>query len=189
MTARTFTLQALAGAVLALALSATAHAVPVVLSDIEAQTVDGQDFTFSFSPVPLSDGNDGTLTIHARGDYDPGTATEFLNWDIDSLGIGGAAGPTIGGTTILLNNGINDVEWEQTFTISGADLLTITGDSAANVLIDLNLTPGGNGVNLIGSNAFVEVTLTYNTAVPEPATLGVLAAGLGLVGWSRRRRV
>ena len=81
-----------------------------MLNDSAPQTVGGQNFVFSFGGQPPSDGTGGTLTIHARGDYDPGTATEFLTWDIDSLGIGSAAGPAIGGTTIIQNLGINEVD-------------------------------------------------------------------------------
>ncbi len=178
-----------AAGMLCLLCAGAVQATPVLFTDSAPQTTAGQDFTFSFNPAPLADGNTGVLTIQARGDYGLNTSTEFLSWDIDSLGIGGTAGPVIGGTTILLNNGINDVEWRQSFIISAADLLAITADSMIDVLIDLNLTPTGNGVNLTTSTGFVSVSLSYNTlagAIPEPGTLALFAGGMGLVGWRNR---
>ena len=152
------------------ALGATAlSGTIVVLNDLQPQTVAGEDFNFLFSPVPVSDGTDGVLTLHARGDYDPNTSTEFVTWDIDSLGIGANAGPTIGGVMIIQNNGINDVEWSQDVTIAAADMLTITGDALVDILVDLNGDQSaGVGVGF-QPDEFFEVTLTYKSS-PTPAT-------------------
>ncbi len=133
----------------------------VVLNELQQQTLAGENFNFVFSPVPISDGTDAVLTLHARGDYNPGTSTEFVTWDIDSLGIGAPAGPTIGGVTIIQFNNINDVEWTQDITIAAADMLSITGDAIVDIFVDLN----GNQAMGVGvgfqPNEFFEVTLTY----------------------------
>lgn len=180
-------------AALVLATGSEAKSSVIVLNETKAQTVGGEDFNFIFTPIAAADGTGGTLTIHARGDYDPSTSTEFLTWDIDSLGIGGAAGPTIGGVTIIQNNGINDVEWSQSFAISGLNMLTITSDFLASILVDLN----GDDTSGVGHgfqpNEFVEVTVTYNSAaastVPEPASLTLVGLGaFGLFAGAIRRR-
>ncbi|MBL8220374.1 MAG: PEP-CTERM sorting domain-containing protein [Bryobacterales bacterium] len=159
----------------------------VTLNAQSPQTLAGENFAFNFAPAGASDGTAGTLTIRARGDYDSSTPTEFLTWDIDGLGIGGQAGPVLGGTTIAFQNG-NDTEWQQSFSISGLNMLSITANGAVNITLDLNGDQNA-GVGIFGPNPFVEVTLEYNSDsdVPEPSTLGLLTAGaVGL--WLNRRR-
>lgn len=177
---------------LALSVSGLANAGLITLSELQQQTEAGQLFSFDFggSATPLSDGTSGALTIHARGDYGLSTASEFLNWDINGLGIGGLAGPVLGGTTVLVNNGNNDVEWSQTFSIDGASMLAITS-AFQQVTVDLN-GDQNSGVGIgFQANEFVEVTFSYNTvtqAVPEPSTLAVLALGLIGLGAGRFRK-
>ena len=154
----------------------------VTLTDYAEQTVAGQNFTFTFSPVPLSDGADGTFRLHARGDYTwfPGSASgpdEFVTWDIDGL-VSGIDSPYLG-SPVITEFGANDVEWQDTFTISGTLLTGITSDSAVTISVDLE-----DAVNMgYGSSQFMEVELTY---VPEPGT--VLLLGLGGLAVLRKRR-
>lgn len=179
-------LLALAGGLLLVG-AIPSHAALVTLNAQSPQTLAGENFAFNFAPAGASDGTAGTLTIRARGDYDSFTGTEFLTWDIDGLGIGGQAGPVLGGTTIAFENG-NDTEWQQSFVISGLNMLNITSNGAVNITLDLN-GDQTTGVGLFGGNPFVEVTLEYNSdsAVPEPSTFGLLTAGaVGL--WLNRRR-
>ena len=172
----------------ALSVSSLANAGLITLNELQQQTEAGQLFNFGFggSAIPLSDGTSGSLTIHARGDYDTNTTTEFLVWDINGLGIGGSAGPVLGGTTILVNN-FNDVEWTQTFSIDGTSMLAITA-AFEQVSVALNGNQGaGVGVGF-QSDEFVEVSFSYNAvsqAVPEPSALAILA--LGLIGFGARR--
>lgn len=150
----------------------------VVLIDYAEQTVAGQNFTFTFSPVPLSNGAEGTFRIHARGDYThfPGSASgpsEFVTWDIDGL-ISGVDSPYLG-SPVITEFSANDVEWQDTFTISGDLLIDITSDSTVTITVDLE--------NAVGYGEFMEVELTY---IPEPMT--ILLLGLGGLAAMRKHR-
>lgn len=173
--------------VLLLQLGTTAEAAALVLSQVLPQTESGQDFVFDFSSLGLSDGSDGVLTIHARGDYQAGNPTEFLTWDIDSLGIGSVAGPLTGAATILQDNGVNDVEWTQSFTIDGTDLLAATSDGSLSILLDLNLDDLFLGVNHLADTEFAGVSLAY-APIPEPSGAVLCAVGWATIGWLVRRR-
>jgi hypothetical protein len=136
-------------------------AAPFSSTQSLSQTADGQDFDFMLSGLPLSNGSDGTLTIHARGDYQAANPTEFLTWDFDALGIGTIAGPLTGNATILVDNGVNDVEWTQSFTLSGSDLVSATSDGIVHILLDLNLDDSFLGVNHLAATEVAEITLAY----------------------------
>lgn len=172
-----------------IAFCGVAVSAPVSLTATQQQTVAGENFTFNLLPAALANGAVGTLTVRARGDYDPGTASEFLSWDIEGLLGLTQAGPTIGGVTIIQFVGINEVEWEQTFVIGGASLLSATADGTVSVFVDLN----GNQTTGVGvgfsANEFVRVTLAYDSTaqVPEPSSIALVAAGL-FAAWARRRR-
>ena len=134
---------------------------------IAQQTESGQDFDFVFPSVPPSDGTDGTLTIHARGDYQPDNPTEYLTWDLDFMGIGSFAGPVTGEAIVVRDNGINDVQWFQSFTIHGDDLLEATSDSTLHVFVDLYLDDQFLGVNHLADTEWVKVTIRYKRGVPD----------------------
>ncbi len=166
-------------------------AAALTLSAESEQTIDGEDFSFDFNGLVQSDGSDGGLTIRARGDYGVDNPTEFLGWSLDSGATWTLAGPVLGGTTIIVDNGINDVEWSQTFAISGADLVALTSGGGFSVLVDLNLDGESLGVNCCFSQEeFVAVSVSY-TPIPEPSRMLLSTGGIVSVAWMRfswRRR-
>lgn len=170
----------------------------ITLNELQDQTVAGQNFTFVFNPAGLSDGTDGTFTLHARGDYGDSNASarddENLDWSIEGIagagpvgsfnanGSGGVGGPF---DSVILHSTSRDYEFTRTYTISGADLLAITADNAVTISVDL-----GGSVGTLELPRFVEVTLEYNM-VPEPSSIALLGmGGLSLVGhgWRRKRK-
>jgi hypothetical protein len=174
-------------AALLLLLGVAAGAGAATLSQVLPQTESGQDFDFAFAGVRLSDGGDGVLTLHARGDYQAANPTEFLTWDLDSLAIGSMAGPPTGQATILLDNGVNDVEWTQSFVIPGSSLLLATADGTLHILLDLYLDDLFLGVNHLADTEFAGVSLDY-PAIPEPSSAILFAVGWAVVARRGIRR-
>lgn len=165
----------------------TANATPIVLTDRADQTVAGQNFTFEFAPLGVSNGTDGIFEIHARGDYSIGASLrESLSVDLDGVVQFNDLQAT--NANLIRTHSRNDIEWVQTFTVSGADLVAMTSDLNSSIFIDV-----ASGVNLNLNHSFVEVTLAYEsgaaaTPVSEPGMLSLLSLGLVGLGVSRKLR-
>ena len=165
-----------------LILTTTASAGYVEYSAMQNQTVTGEDFSFIFDPVLLSDGSPGYFTIEARGDYF-GKSTEYLGFDIEGIFFQDVV--TEGEVTYIYSDGNDDRWWTKTWTISGADMLLITSDADGEIEVNLNAGQGV-GVDAINDTAFVEVTLGYN-AVPIPGALILFGSGLCCLLGLRRK--
>lgn len=85
-------------------------------------------------------------------------------------------------------------QYGSVFAVSlfGADQVTLLG-SSSNIdgsLLHLNWTPAAvlGGQGSVGSEIYDTAAVSVS-AVPEPSTWLMLGAGLGLIGWARRRVV
>lgn len=151
-----------------------------VLSQQASITMTGQMFVFDFAGVGPSDGSDGSLLIEALGDYSPTPpSSEILDIDIDGVFMDFAFDPSRGGTvgTDLFQNMAS-----QSYVVSGADLLSITGDGMVSMTLQ-----NSSSVNFFTDQPedFVRATLTY-TAVPEPSSFALLGL-VGLIGLAFRK--
>ena len=178
----------------ALALTGTALAAPVSETQLQAQTVGGQDFMFSFTDLNASDGTGGLLILRAQGDY-TGGSDETLAWDAEGVlgsaavggfgsdGSGGIGGPFDFAT---LFQAAGNIEFQVTYALSALQLDTLLADGNVDIAVDL-----AAGVGLFQPPNFVEFTLQYNdvpSEVPLPAALPLFAAGLGFLGLRRKRK-
>ncbi|WFP49721.1 VPLPA-CTERM sorting domain-containing protein [Methylomonas sp. EFPC3] len=156
------------------------------------QTADGQRFEFIIDNAPLAALTEGSLWIHARGDYSENSDLENIAFSIDGVAFPDNASPYFGG--IVSNSHHQDVvEWSQEFVLDGADLVNWTSDN--KIVIWLNLSSDVEfNLHADGFTAqfppFVKATLTYNTpAVPLPAAAWLFAGGLlGVFGTGKYRK-
>ncbi|MEM1360483.1 MAG: VPLPA-CTERM sorting domain-containing protein [Pseudomonadota bacterium] len=183
----------------ALAIAAAAgsvNAAPVSVSDLQNQTIEGQDFVFIFNGLASSDGTGGSLILRAQGDYDNGglNTNEFLDWNAEGVvgangvgnfnGTNGSGGPFDIATVF---QPLGNILWQRTYSLTGLELDQLLADNMVTVNVDLD-----DGVDLFDPPNFVEISINYTSGaapVPLPAAFPLLLAAIfGLAAVRTRKR-
>jgi len=177
--------------ILLLLLNVAVEATVVTLETGEqAQTEDGQEFSFNSSldeffmnnEVPLSNGDNGTLIIRARGDYILDNVDfENLIIEIDGKTFGPYGAP--GSELKKSYDPFDDNEWMMdSIVVSGALLEDWTIDGEIVMVVTLS-----DGVNIdlpahdhkpgYVFEPYIDVTLVYSP-VPIPLSIWLFATGI-----------
>lgn len=151
--------------------------------------------------VPTSISGDATLEITVQGDLN--MSDEWFETLLDSTSIGTASGgpgpfpfpgiPTTYGGFIGLNSNV----FTDSTSIANAVIAPLIADGTLLLDFDTSsavgaiFTPnaGGPFSELPDAVFYVQGTLSYDEAVPEPATLALLGLGIAGIGYQRRKRV
>jgi len=156
----------------------------VTISDLQYQTSQGETFTHSLNG-PASNGSNGILTAHIRGDLHDSILSESIaNISIDGNILGSNIlwnGPNTYGQ---VQNSFDDREFYIDFVISAGLLSTIMADHLAIVTVEFS-----SGMNPFNPNFFSEVSLSYDTLSPVPLPAAAWLFGTALLcfaSWKRK---
>jgi hypothetical protein len=176
---------------LLLAVSNFSNAGLITLTDSQNQTVDGQNFIFSWAIGDWTLGTSVDLIIELQGDLGQTGENAVIDAETLALGSHGQFGSGLNGWISLISGQGNEWRVQRMFTLTSFDVEAILSDNIFNVTIDLQDTGGNiNGVSpfygTIGSVLpYAKVDVVYsNVEVPEPSTLAIFA--LGLIGLASR---
>jgi hypothetical protein len=177
------------------ALSFSAFAIPISVSQSQDITSNGQSFIFDFVGLANSDGNGGLFNFYAQGDYtDPVNETANIRFELLGGALvvndSGVVSNSVTGLSLLANNttaggtGTNQI-LDYVFSLSGSLLDSLLADSN----ISVSIANSSAVTNQTSYNDFVSVGFDYESvAVPEPSVLALFAVGLFGMGFARRRK-
>jgi len=152
--------------------------------ETQAQTVDGQNFTFSFVGAPAPVGA-GTLDFLVRGDFST-FASLGESFGFSAEGVLTDSGIQANGSNLITNFDINDNLFQVSYVVTLAQLNSLTADNAINISVDY---ASGVDANL-SADPFITTSLSYASAatgaVPEPTTWAMMLLGFGFVGGAMR---
>jgi hypothetical protein len=186
------------GAVLATTAMLSFPVSAALITQTQIFTEDGQDFSFDFSGLDLSDGANGLLTIETRN-ATTSSNPDFAGLDLDSLGEFfdvGFEGVSLGSYScngdssfiqIPGNTGGIDCEFTLDISLDGAQLLSSLVDGMLSFSVNFS-----DDVNDFGEGEEIVVSLAYTDAVDDveavsaPSTVALL--GLTVLGFAASRR-
>lgn len=186
------------GAVLATTAILSFPASAALITQTQILTEDGQDFSFDFSGLGLSDGTNGLLTI-ATGEATTSNVPEFAGIDLDEpteFFEVGFEGVDLGSYScnddpafiqIPGNIGGIDCQFSLDIALDGAQLLSSLVDGLLSFSVNFS-----DAVTDFGEGEEVIVTLSYTDAaddvepVSAPSTVALL--GLTVLGFAASRR-
>jgi hypothetical protein len=187
---------AIAAAAVLSMFSAAASSAPVLESQSQTLTSEGQDMSFIFGALPGSNGSGGfiaifptqgtgTLGLDLSGAFPLEDENFEVAFDGVSQGFFSCGGPSNNGSTAIAgatDNSVNFNDCVFNLPLALADSFLADGSVTVGVLF-------GDDVSTFGHNDVVNVSLRYESAaVPEPGMLALTSLGLGLVGLARTRR-
>lgn len=154
-----------------------------------------------------------SLVIHFPAQAEVFQFTAVLNGANETNGTGAFGVGDLDGTgiaTLFIDSVTNTIDWNFAVnnivlplmgahihtggaSVNGPIVVNFSGQLTGTGLVDTDLAsvlanPGNFYVNLHNADFTSGAIRGQITPVPEPATVGMMLAGLGLVGWRLRRR-
>ncbi len=147
----------------------------------QPQTQDGQVFNFNFSNVLLSDGTGGVLSFKARGDY----SLDFSRFENITIEIDGEAFGPYGSSASNLIESFNDEdnEWGLSTSVPASLIDAWTSDGLIDMVVTLSRSVEINLAAQLPKSGYlfepyIDVVLSYTTAVPLPLSIWFFATGV-----------
>jgi len=162
-----------------------------LVTDNSVNRIHGDRITF-YGDVEIAKG--GTLELIANTAN--ANSVRFYNTMTTGLGMNSYGSLAVTGNLTFYEDSMLSLYWdddldslydgwkqEYSFFDVGGNM-----SGLANLALDMSDFDAYEGFSYTWNNSIGMLTLTYNSEVPEPATLAIIGLGLAGLGWARRRR-